>query len=197
MDVPQDSPRRQQEGIYYSKTFAEGKLKVFFLDCRYFRDAKAGDLLGEAQWQWFEEEMANSQSQVHLICSSYKVLRSRLVVTETWAEERASFNRLFDLIFKYDLPNVFFISGDQHFGAFDSRSIRRGGKRREFQEVMSSGLTHLVPKPLQPAIKLTYKKGTYLLEKNFGKMELYPKHLQFSLNSLGQDKALSSKFLLS
>ncbi|MGC1517108.1 MAG: alkaline phosphatase D family protein, partial [Maribacter sp.] len=68
MNVPQNSPLRQQEGVYTSRAFKtdKGLLNIIILDTRYFRTALTpdtetdkrikpnaygeGSLLGEAQW---------------------------------------------------------------------------------------------------------------------------------------------------
>jgi len=86
-DVPTDSPLRQQEGGYSVYTYGpKGKrVKVILLDGRYFRDplkkdGKAnvpdptGDVLGEAQWQWLEEQLNTSDADMHIIGSGIQVL---------------------------------------------------------------------------------------------------------------------------
>ena len=85
LDVPLNAPVRTQVGGFQSYSFGTpGKtVKVILLDARYFRDElernatgyqrykpnAEGDILGEAQWTWLEEELTNSGAQVHFIAS--------------------------------------------------------------------------------------------------------------------------------
>jgi alkaline phosphatase D len=50
-------------------------VKVILLDTRYNRDAvySDGDMLGEPQWQWLEEQLRSSDAQIHVIGSSVQV----------------------------------------------------------------------------------------------------------------------------
>lgn len=90
LDEPPDSPRRKQAGVYTSYMFGPiGKqVKVILLDTRYHRDSllSNGEMLGETQWTWLEEEIKNDFSQIIIIVSS--IQRS----------------------------GVIFMSGDVHFG---------------------------------------------------------------------------------
>ena len=69
MGVPENSTRRNREGVYHSEIFEteKGSIKVILLDTRYFRDEliksddpdkryepSAGTVLGEKQWNWLE-----------------------------------------------------------------------------------------------------------------------------------------------
>ncbi len=51
--------RRRQEGVYNSHIFGPPgqRVKVILLDNRYFQEHKGGDILGEQQWQWLENEL--------------------------------------------------------------------------------------------------------------------------------------------
>ncbi|MEO0415990.1 MAG: alkaline phosphatase D family protein, partial [Verrucomicrobiota bacterium] len=95
-NVPTDDPRRTREGIYGSQIIgAPGqRVQIILLDTRYFRDdyekntlSKAEKqkrqvvgwyqptedttktLIGEAQWQWLEEEL-KKEADVRIIVSS-------------------------------------------------------------------------------------------------------------------------------
>lgn len=92
MDVPKDSPRRIQEGLYASHKFDVPKvvIKVIILNTRYFRMALTpdletkktnqtqflwrGTLLVNEQWQWLSDEFNASQADFNIIVSSIQVL---------------------------------------------------------------------------------------------------------------------------
>ena len=92
MGVPKDSPRRVREGVYAAQdiSMTEGNVKVITLDTRYFRTAVTqdtetdkrlkpnkygeGTVLGEAQWQWLDKELANSKADFNIIVSSIQLL---------------------------------------------------------------------------------------------------------------------------
>lgn len=76
LDEPDESPRRQRDGVYASYTWefptsrtndvSDTQLvKVILLDARWFRDApnepiEQRDVLGNEQWLWFEKELRDS-----------------------------------------------------------------------------------------------------------------------------------------
>lgn len=51
-------------------------MQVILLDVRYHRDpiGSDGTMLGEVQWRWFEDELRNSDAQIHIIGSSIQVV---------------------------------------------------------------------------------------------------------------------------
>lgn len=174
-DVAKNDPRREQEGIYYTKELHQGRVKLYFLDCRYFRDPKKGrkyTLLGESQWQWLEDEFSRSKAQVNIIVSPIGVLLNRLFVTEDWAEFPEEKDRLLELVAKYNLSGTFFLSGDKHFGAAIKRKWDRQGKRVRYYELQSSGLTHTPSKKLHRLIKLFYGKKNVVVEHNFATFDI-------------------------
>ena len=80
LDVPTTSPLRTQEGGYSAHTYGPKgqRVKVILLDARYFRDPlkkdgkvnvpdPSGDMLGEAQWKWLEQQLTKSDADVHII----------------------------------------------------------------------------------------------------------------------------------
>ncbi|MCB9093157.1 MAG: alkaline phosphatase family protein [Halobacteriovoraceae bacterium] len=142
---PLTSPRRQQEGIYTSYTFgvAPKKVKFILLDARYFKDTIVDgkpDLLGKKQWDWLENELANSDAQLHFIVSSITVMlnEEHRKIGEEWTDYPESRKRLFDLIAKYNPPGVIFLTGDKHYAVYLEK-IENGQRYPEF---MSSSLTH-------------------------------------------------------
>lgn len=118
LEEPEDSPRRQQKGVYTSYVFGpEGQqVKIILLDNRYFADPPGPDaqLLGEAQWRWLENELKTSTAQVHIIGSGTQII-SREHRWEKWQNFPRERARLFALLSKHPVPGLIFISGDRHF----------------------------------------------------------------------------------
>jgi len=162
---PKDSIRRTRpDGIYTSYMYGEGEqtVQVIMPDLRWNRDelnhvsqtqyftqrkannqgpyspteVKGASMLGEAQWQWLEQELQKSAA-IKLIASSLQLLPD-FTGWESWAnfpEDRA---RLFSLIKKHKVNGVIIASGDTHWG-----EISKYSKNLEYPlvEMTSSGLT--------------------------------------------------------
>lgn len=154
LDLPPDAPQRKHEGIYASYLYGKSKqkVKVILLDTRYFRDnlikdtiAKKyipnenGDMLGEEQWAWFENELKHNKAQVNIIASGIQVLSSEHPY-EKWANLPKSRKRLLDLIQKYKPENTILITGDRHVGEIARISLPQ---YRNLYEITSSGITHI------------------------------------------------------
>lgn len=137
IEEPKDSPRRTQEGIYTSYQFGspDKKIKIVILDNRYFKDMDpTAPLLGNAQWEWLENEFKNSDAHLHFIVAGLSIFSPLLPVTEEWWHYPGEVNRLLALLKKYEVKAPVFLTGDKHFS-----SIFKYWGQLEF---MSSGLTH-------------------------------------------------------
>ena len=143
LDEPADSPRRSQAGVYAAYTFGPpGKrIKVILLDGRYYRErpGSKSDMLGEQQWQWLEQQLTNSDADVHIIGSGIQVIASEHPY-EKWADFPKSRQRLFDLLAKTKPSNVLFISGDRHLGEISKTTDPR--IPQTIYDITSSGMTH-------------------------------------------------------
>lgn len=140
MEVPEDSERRIQEGIYTSYEFGEEKqkVKIIVLDNRYFKGLdKNAPLLGEDQWKWLEREFETSTAHLHFIVAGLSVFSPTLPYTEEWWHYPVEVNRMRNLLTKYKLKAPVFLTGDKHFS-----SIFKFWGQLEF---MSSGMTHTAP----------------------------------------------------
>ncbi len=140
-EVPEDSPLRRQEGVYNSHTYRRESMsggsepfiyKVIMLDTRSNKGEysspsvenkqnsyakNSGDFLGEEQWAWLEQQMADPEPDLILLGSSIQVLPTDKVLEETWDEFPAARQRLLSLVQhtrKVYTPNVFVLSGDIH-----------------------------------------------------------------------------------
>ncbi len=153
LSVPNDAPQRKHEGIYAAYTYGKAKrqVKIILLDARYFRDNLIrdtlhkkylpnfeGDILGELQWQWLENELKTSKAQINIIGSGIQIL-SALHPFEKWANFPNSRKRLFNLIQKYKPSNTILISGDRHVAEIDKISLPN---YPNLYEITSSGITH-------------------------------------------------------
>lgn len=173
---PNNTPRRRQEGIYasYLKTAGDLLVKIILLDTRYHRDTlykkkgaylpnESGDILGKRQWQWLEEELKDSNADIHIIASSIQVV-SEQHAYEKWANFPNSRQRLFNLIAESKARGVLFLSGDRHIAEFSK--IQLPGMDYPLYDLTSSGLTHTWRKARKE--KNRYRVGPLLVKLNYG-----------------------------
>lgn len=153
LQEPAYSPRRQQEGIYtaYDYPLKRKTIKVLLLDVRYHQDSlqvdstqqyipnTTGDLLGEAQWQWLENQLSTSTADVHIIGSGIQIIPDKHAY-EKWGNFPNARQRLFDLLVKTQAKGVFLLSGDRHTGEISKLEVP--GLGYPLYEITSSGLTH-------------------------------------------------------
>ena len=156
-------------------------IKLILLDTRYFRDSLEinldrpplyhpnleGTILGEAQWQWFEKELSNSEADIHLIGSSYQVIPNDHGY-EKWGNFPAERKRFFDLIVKTKPARPIILSGDRHIAEISKFEL--DGLDYPLYEFTSSGLTHTW-NTLRDE-KNTHREGELIIEKNFGVIDI-------------------------
>lgn len=203
MNVPEDSPRRQREGIYNSHlyNFPQGSVRILVLDTRYFRTPLTkdtltkkrfqpntfgeGTLLGEPQWQWLEEELMNSRADFNIIVSSIQFLSNQHGF-ECWGNFPHEVERLQSLIAKSKAKGVFILSGDRHISEFSSLEL--DGLSYPLIDFTSSGLTHAYrdysgePNP--------YRQGEVVATESFGLVKLNFKTRKASFQILGDNASL-------
>jgi len=161
----QGSARRQQkDGIYTSYLYgpADKRVHVILPDLRYNRDrlqpvdsmdkVRSRDLagqgpylpiadesqtmLGENQWQWLEQQL-QVPSRIKIIGSSLQYIATPSG-WEAWANFPHERQRLIDLIAKYQVEGVIFISGDTHWSEL---SCQTENVPYALWDMTSSGLT--------------------------------------------------------
>ena len=178
LGVPDDAPVRSYEGAYQSYVLgpAGKQVKILLLDCRYFRDELEkdptqnnryvpnpdGDILGEAQWVWLEDELRNSEAAVHLIASGVQILPEEHRF-EKWANFPTSRQRLFDLLAEIKPANPILLSGDRHLAEVSRLELE--GLPKPLYEITSSGLTHSYEAADEDN---QYRVGPLIGSKNFG-----------------------------
>ena len=198
MDVPENSPRRLQEGIYtsynYQLTKMPGRIKVIILDTRYFRTALTpdpsgekryipneygeGTILGETQWEWLREELKDSQADFNIIFSSIQFLSDQHGF-ETWGNFPHEVDRMKKLIIESEAKGVFILSGDRHISEFSSLQLE--GMSYPLIDFTSSGLTNAFseysgePNP--------YRLGEVVFTESFGllKFNMTAKKIRFQI----------------
>ena len=180
MDVPANEPMRKHEGVYNSHVYGKGKkqVKIILLDLRYFRDTTIksttpgrryepnpeGDMLGEAQWAWFENEIRNSKAAVHIIGSSIQFI-SNDHGYEKWGNFPKSRQRMLDLLVKYKIKRPFIISGDRHIAEVSKMDVP--GLPYPLYDITSSGLTHTWTGGMWGE-ENQLRVGKLIIQKNFG-----------------------------
>jgi alkaline phosphatase D len=171
LDEPAESSRRTQSGIYASRVFGpEGKrVCLILLDVRTHRDAPrtGGDILGEAQWAWFEKTLRASDAQIHIICSGSQILPTEHR-HEKWGDYPDSRERLLKLIASTQPGGVILLSGDRHFAEISRLENPWGGPT--LNEMTSSGLTHYFKNFRNEENSL--RVGEAFAELNFGTLSI-------------------------
>ena len=175
LDVPAESPLRTRQGGYSAHSYGPKgqRVKVILLDGRYFRDplkkdGKAnvpdptGDVLGEAQWQWLEKELTNSDADLHVIGSGIQVLPEEHVY-EKWANFPTARQRLLDLLGKTKPKGAMLISGDRHMAEVSRVAVP--GLGYPLFDITSSGLTHVSPPHEEPN---RHRVGNIVSKLNYG-----------------------------
>ncbi|WP_353567050.1 alkaline phosphatase D family protein [Haloferula sargassicola] len=165
LDVPENSPRRVQEGVYSVADFGPpGKMvRVILLDLRYFRDEVGSDgaMLGEAQWQWLEKVLGESEAQVNVLVSSIQVLAAEHP-WEKWGNFPTERKRLLDLLAKPEMPPVIILSGDRHVAEI---SVDRETTGYPLYDITSSSLNLPLGDGTEPN---RYRVGEMFRPANFG-----------------------------
>jgi alkaline phosphatase D len=167
--VPQGDARRQRaDGVYHAEIWGPPgqRVQLIGLDVRSFKsawkptdqrdapgrerylpdNAPGATLLGDAQWQWLEQQL-RQPAEVRLLMSGIQV-----VVQghgwEGWHLMPREQQRLLDLLDRTAAKGVVLLSGDRHVGALYRHN--RGGKAYPLHEMTSSGLTHAWSQAREP-----------------------------------------------
>jgi alkaline phosphatase D len=152
LGMPADAQERNREGGYSAHTYGTGdqQVKVILLDGRYFRDTLSrldrqyqvnltGQMLGDSQWKWLEEELNSSTARVNFIVSGVQFLPTEHVY-EKWANFPKEREKLLDLIARSGAQTPILMSGDRHISEIMKLVDTRFPKG--LYEVTASGLTH-------------------------------------------------------
>lgn len=198
MGVPKDSPRRKREGVYavHNYELPEGKIKIIVLDTRYFRTALTpssktekrvqpnvygeGTILGERQWEWLSEELANSKAHFNILVSSVQFLSNKHGF-EGWGNFPHEVDRLTKLVVATKAKGVMVLSGDRHISEFSKEKIN--GLKYPLVDFTSSGLTHTYTG--FSGEENPYRVGEVVFVKSFGTVDFNFKTNSVHLKMIG------------
>ncbi len=205
LDVPDSAEVRSHEGAFssYQIDNANSKIKVVLLDGRYFRDTLIlsdqpgekyipnpdGDILGEEQWAWFENELKNSSADIHIIGCGIQILPTQHRY-EKWANFPKSRKRLLDLLSEYNVSHPILISGDRHHAEISTLEL----DKISVFELTSSGLTHAGSIENEPN---DLRIGPFIAARNFGLIKIkMDEYIQLEVRGLNDTLYNSHKILL-
>ena len=182
LDVPAGDPVRSRPGAYQAYSFgpAGQRVKVILLDTRYFRDLlqkdpsgerrylvnPTGDVLGEAQWIWLENELRDTLADLILLGSSIQVIPEEQIF-EKWGNFPVARQRLLELIVRTRPRRLLLLSGDRHMAELSRMELE--GLPYPLYELTSSGLTHSYEKAAEPN---RYRVGELSGQRNFGLLRI-------------------------
>lgn len=210
LDVPKSNEVWDRKGGYQSYTLLnEGlRIKLILLDTRYFRDSlfinvnapplyhpnPEGTILGAEQWTWLEDELTQSDADIHLIGSSIQVIPNDQGY-EKWGNFPNERKRLFNLIGKTKPLRPIILSGDRHIAEFSK--IEVDGLDYPLYEFTSSGLTHTWSTAREEANQ--HRIGEMIIAKNFGiiHIERAKKSIQIKLQVYGSNNELLAETIAS
>ena len=184
LNVPEDADVRTHTGAYQAYTFGspEKEIKILLLDGRSFRDElerktttegrvyvpnEEGDVLGEAQWIWLEDQLKNSTAKIHIIACGIQFI-SEEHRFEKWANFPTARKRLFDLLALEQVSNPILLSGDRHIAEVSKLSIE--GLKQPVYEITASGMTHSYEEAGDEPNK--HRISPLIGQKNFGLMQI-------------------------
>jgi alkaline phosphatase D len=214
LKAPANDPRWTREGVYDAYTLpfhtvvdnSKGwglslerllnqlyvhAICVILLDVRSFRDPPTatyqGDMLGAAQWAWFEGQLQRFTTRtehgrepcaVTLIGGGIQFMMDEKPA-ENWAAFPGARDRLLGLLRTYRAERVAFLTGDVHMGELGGDFTADAVERvlgYPLIEATSSGLTHsanmLFLPTLLPRFFGTPRRLALYVEKNFGAVRL-------------------------
>lgn len=203
---PENSLRRNSEGIYDAKIFGEAgkRVQIILLDTRYFKSKPLKDkrtkeekqklgivgnylpnkdynatLLGSQQWKWLEEEFTKP-ADLRLIVSSTQIVADQKAMDE-WGNYPHERERLLRLIENEDDASVLILSGNVHFSEISTYS----SKNKKVLDFTSSGLTHI--NSTYADIKNEYRLKGPFVDINFGLVEIDWDRGMIQLKAIGID----------
>ena len=180
LDVSPDHPARDRKGAYQSYAFSTGRntVKLILLDTRYFRDLLAkdeknwnipnetGEILGDQQWKWFEDQLNDPSIDFFLIASGIQVIPTAHRF-EKWANFPQELDRFYNVISKLNKPALI-LSGDRHISEVSKTQVEN--YPFPLYELTSSSLTNPWGEPRDEPNPFREKSIVY--DVNFALLEL-------------------------
>lgn len=204
LDIPKTSYLRKREGAYQSYVFGKNnqKVRVIFLDTRYFRDSltldethqkrylpnTTGTILGAAQWAWLEKELSKKDVSLTILANSNQIVADDHG-HEKWGNFPNERKKLLQLVGKTKPKNLIILSGDRHMAEISKCSIP--GLSYALYDLTSSGLTHTRTMKNE---ENRFRSGKHMyVAKNFGLLKIdwaLPEKPIVTCQMRGQDNTL-------
>ena len=155
-------------------------------------DDPAATLLGDAQWQWLEQQL-RKPAEVRLIASGTQVVPDQKGMQE-WGNFPLERKRLFDLIEQTGANGVILLSGNVHFAEVS----KTDEGPYPLYDFTSSGMTHV--SEIYPRANNRYRVAGPFVEHNFGLIEIdweaTPGPVTY-LKSIGADGSIGLSYSIS
>lgn len=208
LGVPANDERRAREGAYYSHNIVKsnGTVKLLVLDTRYFRTALTesenpdfrydpnpygeGTMLGEAQWQWLENELKTSQADFNLIVSSIQFLSGEHGY-ESWSTMPHEIDKFKEVVTSSNAKGVLILSGDRHISEFSK--IELESLDYPLIDFTSSGMTHSYSSFESEPNK--YRTGEVVSNKSFGLLKFHFENKKVVMQMRGNDNILQQELI--
>jgi alkaline phosphatase D len=136
------------KGVFFKYTW--GTIDFFFVDDRWYRDpdedpdVPGKTMLGSAQLEWLESELAASEAVFKVLVSGSGFSVEKGVGGDSWAAFLHERNDLFDFIRDRGISGVVLLSGDTHIGELNVIPWSdRGGY--DYYDLVSSPLAQTTP----------------------------------------------------
>lgn len=199
-DIPKDSPRRQQEGVYHAEVFGPPgqRVQIILLDARYFRsklktgfkpsepgegyrgkyapnDDPEATVLGEAQWKWLERQL-KVPAELRVLCCSYQFLPDEHG-SEAWGNFPLERKRMLKLIRDTNAKGVVVISGDRHLAEGMKLAPGPNALSYPLYEMTSSSLNAPSGNMTKAGVRFatevnSYRVGLTYFDTNFGMIDI-------------------------
>lgn len=198
---------RSRPGVYESRIFGEAgqRTQVIVLDTRFFRsdlarmeytlerpplgvyvpsDDPAKTMLGEAQWEWLQEQLAKP-ADLRIIASSVQVLTDAHNY-ENWENLPQEREKLYRMLSNREESGLVLLSGDRHAGGIYS-DAPEAADGEKLWEITSSSLNFAFNSTERNTAREPDEKRLtdFISEENFGLVEIDWKARTFTMEMRG------------
>ncbi len=203
LDISENHPARNRKGAYQSYLFEGNKrIKIILLDARYFRDSlkwnwpapgkkeaiinPTGKILGDEQWNWFEQQLSEPDIDLFIVCSGIQVIPKEHVF-EKWANFPQEYKRFLNTISSIESPLIL-LSGDRHIS--EVSRIELSDQKYPVYEFTSSSLTS--PMDDEEDEPNQYREKNIIYEPNFAHLDISwsDNYLNLELNYVGKESEI-------
>ena len=209
LQVPENDIRRTRPGVYTAETYEtpKGSIKLLLLDTRTFRDSlqkskdpnlrydpwkgsEGGTILGEAQWEWLEQELQDETPSFTLIVTSIQFLSDQHG-WEKWGNHPSEVEKMQQLLLAAKAKNIAMLSGDRHLAEVSVATLP--GMSYPLVDFTASGLTHTYIDT--PTEGNPYRVSNVVKRINFGVLRFDFDENQIIFEIRGEDNFLFERFV--